>query len=96
MRPLFIGDEYTAAAYRLAGLDVSVTAPAQAGAALAAARRGGAPFIMITAACAAGVPGAELDAALAAFAPPVCVVPDASVPLPDLTQRVRATLGIAA
>ena len=98
MAPLFIGDELTAAAYRLAGLEVRVVTPAQAGAALADARRGDSPLVLITAQCAQAIPQAELDEALAAFAPPVALVADAAgkVSPPDFVQRVRAALSIAA
>ena len=98
MLPVFIGDEVTAAAYRLAGIDVEIATPAEAAARLAGARRRKPPLILITAACAGAVPAGELDAALAAFAPPVAIVPDAMAaqPGPDLAARVDATLGIAA
>lgn len=98
MRPVFIGDEVTATAYRLAGLDARVAAPEQAGAHWARALREAPPLILITAECAAALPAEALDAALARFDPPVAIVPDAGgrVPLPDLMQRVRASLGITA
>lgn len=97
MRPVFIGDELTAAGYRLAGIDVVVAAPAEAAAQLAAVLSRQPPLVLIGADCAAAIPPAVLDAALAAFAPAVGVVPDAAarVGFPDLSARVRATLGIA-
>lgn len=97
-RPVFIGDEATAAAYRLAGLDARVAEPAQAAAAWAGALREAPPLLLITAECAAALPAGALDAALARCDPPVAVVADAAgrVPLPDLLDRVRASLGIAA
>ncbi len=98
MKPLFIGDEASAAGWRLAGFDVRVALPSAAAAQLAAALRARPPLILVGAGCAAAVPSADLDAALAAFSPPVVVVPDAARPtvLPDLAPRVAATLGIAA
>ena len=98
MRPVFIGDEVTGAAYRLAGFDVRIAAPA---ASLEAWRRAldeAPPLILITGACAATLPGELLDLALMRCDPPVAIVPDAaaSVPLPDYTARVRASLGIGA
>ncbi len=98
MLPVFIGDEVTAAAYRLAGLDVEIAAPAEAAARLDAALRRKPPLILMTATCADAIPAGQLDAALAAFAPPVAIVPDAMAarPGPDLVGRVEATLGIAA
>ncbi|MFW6023656.1 MAG: V-type ATP synthase subunit F, partial [Myxococcota bacterium] len=47
-RPVFIGDEVTAAGYRLAGLDVRVPPPEDAGEALRAARAT-APIVLVTA-----------------------------------------------
>jgi len=97
MLPVFIGDETTAAAYRLAGLDVEIAAPAEAAARLAGALRRKPPLVLITAECAAAVAPEVLDAALGAFAPPLAIVPDAAqrLAVPDLSGRVRATLGIA-
>ena len=97
MVPLFIGDEVTAVAYRLAGLDIEITPPSGAASRLAAARRRAPPLILMTAACADAIAADELDAALAVFAPPIMIVPDAvtAQPGPDLAARVDATLGIA-
>ena len=97
MRPVFIGDEVSAAAFRLAGFDTRVGTAAQAPALWAQALREGAPLVLITAECAAALPPEELDAALARLDPIVAVVPDVSgrAPLPDLMARVQASLGIA-
>ena len=96
-RPVFIGDEVTAAAYRLAGLDARVAVPADAAMLWRRALREAPPLLLITAECAAALPAEELDAALARLDPPLAVVPDAGnrVPVPDVMQRVRASLGIA-
>jgi len=96
MRPVFIGDEVTAAAYRLAGFDVRAGAPAEAPTLLARALREPPPLILITAEYAAAVPAADLEAALARLDPPVAIVPDAGAraPLPDFMAHVRASLGI--
>jgi vacuolar-type H+-ATPase subunit F/Vma7 len=95
-RPVFIGDEATAAAYRLAGLDARVAAPAEAAAPWRRALREAPPLLLITAECAAALPPDELDAALARLDPPVAIVPDVGgrVAAPDLMARVRASLGI--
>jgi vacuolar-type H+-ATPase subunit F/Vma7 len=97
MSPVFIGDETTAAGYRLAGFDVRVATPESAPAAWARALGQSPPLLLITAECAAALPVEALDAALARLEPPVAIVPDAAgrVPLPDLLPRVRASLGIA-
>ena len=98
MRPVFIGDEVTGAAYRLAGFDVRIAAPAVSLEAWRGALDEAPPVILITAECAAALPAEALDAALMRCDPPVVIVPDAavSVPLPDFTTRVRASLGIGA
>lgn len=98
MRPVFIGDEVSAAAFRLAGLDARVGGPAEAPALWSRALREGVPLILITAECAAALRADELDAALARLQPIVAVVPDVGgrVPLPDLMARVDASLGITA
>jgi len=97
MIPVFIGDEVTAAAYRLAGLDVRIAAPATTLARFRDALAGRPPAILVTAACAEALPADVLDAALLRCDPPVVVVTDAAAraPLPDYGTRVRAVLGIA-
>jgi len=98
MRPVFIGDEVTAAAYRLAGLDVRVAAPAEVAALWTSALREAPPLILITAECAAALSATEFEAALARFDPPVAIVSDVGgrAPLPDFMAQVRASLGIGA
>jgi len=96
MRPVFIGDEVTAAAYRLAGFDAWICGAAEAPASWARALRQAPPLLLITAECAAALPAEALEAALARLDPIVGIVPDAPnrAPLPDLMSRVRASLGI--
>ena len=96
MLPVFIGDEVTGAAYRLAGFDVRIAAPAASFEAWRRALDEAPPLILITAECAAALPAETLDAALMRCDPPVAIVPDAAAraPLPDVTARVRASLGI--
>ena len=93
--PAFIGDELTATAFALAGVDVFV--PEQkALAAIFQAALAERELILITADRAADLPAAELEAALAATAPMLVVVPDLrglSAP-PDLAGRVYAALGV--
>ncbi|HOX90141.1 MAG TPA: hypothetical protein P5024_12635 [Burkholderiaceae bacterium] len=95
--PVYIGDEVSAAAYRLAGLAVRVPAPGEEAEALALARRS-APLVLMSAATAAAVPAEALRAALAALAPVTVIVPDVHerVPLPDSTARLRRELGVEA
>lgn len=93
--PVFIGDEVTAAGYRLAGARIYTPALDEVTEALRQARSQ-APLILITAEYADQVPAAVLNAALAAPRPPLTIVPDVrgAVPLPDLATRIRAQLGI--
>lgn len=96
MRARYIGDEVTAAAYRLAGLDVRVVGPEAAAAEFALALREAPPLVLLGAAASAAIPPAQLDAAMQAFAPPVLIVADAALTqdAADLGDRVRGALGI--
>lgn len=92
---VFIGDELTAAGFRLTGIDTVVPQPEAAGEALRDARKEAALVIM-TADLARHVPADELEAALIAEAPAVAVVPDVlfRTAVPDLARRLRRALGI--
>ena len=95
--PVYIGDEISAAGYRLAGASVRVPARGGEAAALAAARTD-ADLVLVSAAVAARIDPGVLQAAAAALAPLVAVVPDpqGEVALPDLASRLRAQLGLEA
>jgi len=92
---VFIGDELTAAGFRLTGIATVVPEPDAAGEALRAARKQAALVIM-TADLARRVPADELEAAQIAEAPMVAVVPDVlfRTAVPDLARRLRRALGI--
>jgi len=92
---VFIGDELTAAGFRLTGIDAVVAEPEAAANALHAARKEAALVIM-TAELARHVPAAQLEAALIAEAPIIAIIPDVleRVSPPDLATRLRRTLGI--
>jgi vacuolar-type H+-ATPase subunit F/Vma7 len=92
---LFIGDELSAAGYRLAGARVLSPEPAALAAAFAGARNEAA-LVLISAQYAALLPRALLDEALLAQTPLTVVVPDVrgQVPPPDLERRLRASLGV--
>jgi vacuolar-type H+-ATPase subunit F/Vma7 len=92
---VFIGDELTAAGFRLTGIDTVVPEPDAAGEALQAARKKAALVIM-TADLARHVPAEELEAALIAEAPALAIVPDVlfRATVPDLARRLRRALGI--
>lgn len=95
--PLFIGDEVTAAAYRLAGLRTLVadkdTLARNFDAALEEAT-----LVFITAACAAELPTGRIESAMRTAEPLVLIVPDAAnrVAPPDLGRAVDRVLGIEA
>ena len=95
--PAYIGDEISAAGYRVAGARVTVPAAGEATAALDAARASS-PLVLISAAVAAEIEAARLRAAMMALQPLVLIVPDAQgeVPLPDLAARLRGQLGMEA
>jgi vacuolar-type H+-ATPase subunit F/Vma7 len=95
-RPLFLGDEVTAAGYRLAGLEVRHPDPGEAEAALKAARDEHPPLILLTAELAQTIPAAELDRLIAAARPPIQLVTDAAgrVAMPDLAARIQTRVGV--
>ncbi len=95
--PLYLGDEVSAAGYRLAGARVHTPRTGRETAALAWARSHS-PLVLVSAAVAGAVADTELREALAAPAPLVLIVPDLRgvVPLPDLAMRLRAQLGLEA
>jgi len=95
--PIYLGDEVTAAGYRLAGVQVRVPAPGEAGVAFDEARAL-APLVLVSAAVAARIDATQLHAALMALQPLILIVPDArgDVPRPDLAARLRAQLGMEA
>jgi vacuolar-type H+-ATPase subunit F/Vma7 len=93
--PYYVGDEVSAAGWRLAGAQVAVPEPGAEAAALAAARAT-APLVVVSAAIAARIPEAQLRAALAALAPPTLIVPDLAgeAAVPDVAARLRRQLGL--
>jgi vacuolar-type H+-ATPase subunit F/Vma7 len=95
--PIFLGDEVSAAGYRLGGALVRTPAAGEEAAALAWAVSHS-PLVLLSAAVAAGIGESVLRAALSALAPLVLIVPDLNevVPLPDLAARLRGQLGLEA
>jgi vacuolar-type H+-ATPase subunit F/Vma7 len=92
---IFIGDEVSAAGYRLTGIETIVPEDDGVAEALRDARAR-APLVLLTADLASHVPAGDLDAALLAETPTVAIVPDvrfAAIP-PDLAGRLRRVLGI--
>lgn len=95
--PIYLGDEVSAAGYRLAGALVRSPGAGEESAALAWARSRS-PLVLLSAVVAAGLGEAVLRAALSALTPLVLIVPDlqGEVPLPDLAARLRSQLGLEA
>jgi vacuolar-type H+-ATPase subunit F/Vma7 len=95
-RIVYIGDETTAAGFRLAGLDTRVAAPGDAAETLRQAVADGSDCILLSAMLAGYVPAATLATALTGAEPLFALVPDIrgrGAP-PDLAHQVRAALGI--
>jgi len=96
-RVVFIGEEVTAAGYRLAGAGTVSPAPGEEAAALreAAAQ---AELILLESGCAARIPAAELEPLLWATRPLLLIVPDrdGTMAIPDIAARVRLQLGVDA
>lgn len=93
--PVFIGDEVTAAGFRLAGARVVVPETAAVPEVFERARAE-AELVLITAGCARILPAQTLTPALHALHPLVLIVADArdAVPVPDLEAHVRRVLGL--
>jgi vacuolar-type H+-ATPase subunit F/Vma7 len=72
---VFLGDELSAAGYRLAGVDARVPAPGEEAACLETALKE-ARLVLLSARCARAIAPAVLEPALALCAPLVVVVPD--------------------
>ena len=96
-RTLYLGDEISAAGWRLAGVAAEVPAPGHETTALADACAK-APLVLLSAVVAARVEPAALALAMRALAPLVVVLPDpqGAVALPDLGTRLRTQLGLEA
>lgn len=95
--PVYLGDEVSAAGFRLAGARVRTPRAGEEATALAWAVAQ-APLVLLSSAVAAGIAERDLRRALSALAPLVLVVPDlhGKVPLPDLAARLRSQLGLEA
>ena len=95
--PIYIGDEISAAGWRLTGAQVCVPEPGAETAALLRARDA-APLVLVSAAVAVHMDAATLATAAGAVAPLVLVLPDpqGEVTLPALAGRLRTQLGLDA
>jgi vacuolar-type H+-ATPase subunit F/Vma7 len=95
--PVYLGDEVTAAGFRLAGVETIVPREGQAASAFADACTR-APLVMVCAALVPRIGTGTIRAAVAASSPPVAVLPDLAgrAPLPDTAHRLRRQLGLEA
>lgn len=93
--PVYLGDEVSAAGFRLAGLDARVPAPGTESAALAEALAS-AEVVLVSAAVAARLPATALRTALCAASPLTVIVPDLrhGTAFADNAARLRRQLGI--
>lgn len=92
----FVGDEVTAAGFRLAGAAVRVPSPGAAAASFADALAHG-RLVFVTAAVAAQLEPGYVDRVVQSARPPVLVIPDAAMRVPpqDLALAAERALGIA-
>ena len=95
--PIFIGDEVSACAYRLAGIEVRTPAPAELMATLQQAA-GESDLVLITAQYARHLSPGQLSTMQAQRRPLLLVVPDVrgQVPVPDFAKALRSQLGVEA
>lgn len=95
--PVFMGDEWTAAGWRLAGLEVFTPAAGQSRDCLEAALEQSPPLVLVSAELADGLDQAWLRQLRERADPPVVVVGDAADRGgPDrLTRDVRRRMGVA-
>ncbi|HSJ98144.1 MAG TPA: V-type ATP synthase subunit F [Myxococcota bacterium] len=95
-RIYYIGDEATAAGYRLAGAEVRVPTTDDAVEVFRRVRAAETDLVLLSAEFAAALPPEELEAAVQGERPLVAIVPDAHgrhAP-PDVARDVRLALGI--
>lgn len=94
--PIFIGDEVSAAGFRLAGARIRVPSPGEESAALTWACEQ-ADLVLLTAEIASSLPAEMLGGVLRSTRPLVLVVPDLRERLapPDLAAALRHQLGVA-
>jgi vacuolar-type H+-ATPase subunit F/Vma7 len=95
--PVYLGDEISAAGFRLAGVETFVPAAGTETAVFtdACAR---APLVLVCASVASRVGEALLRARVIACSPPIAVIPDlvGDVPVDDIAARLRRQLGVEA
>ena len=95
-RVFFLGDEATAAGYRLAGAEVRVPSAADAAETFRRACEPATDLVLLSAEIAALLPREELESAVLGERPLVAIVPDVHGrrAAPDVARDVRLALGI--
>jgi len=95
LRVVYLGDELSAAGFRLAGVSARVPPRGDEAAWLHIAMRD-AKIVLLGARCAAGIPPEELEPALASISPLVMIVPefDGRPTSGDPASRIRQLLGV--
>jgi vacuolar-type H+-ATPase subunit F/Vma7 len=96
-RVVYLGDELSAAGFRLAGVSARVPPKGEEAQWLHQAMRD-AQLVLVGSSCAAATPATLMDAALCSLSPLVMVMPDLSgAPAPrDPGVRVRRLIGVEA
>lgn len=91
----FIGDEVTAAGFRLCGIDVQVTNGTDAASLIRQACER-ASLVLVGSTAVQDLSSSERDELLARISPPVLVVPDVcgTSDVPDIVSRIRKQLGM--
>lgn len=92
---IYLGDELTAAGFRLAGAQILLPAAGEEAASLVQAQRDG-QLILISSNVAARLPHAALVSALVALTPLTLIVPDLQErqPIPQRAQQLRRQMGM--
>ena len=93
---IYIGDEASAAGYRLAGVATFVPDAGSETRAFAQALNEAA-LVLVSSAVAARIDAARMSLAASAMTPLVAIVPalDPAVPFPDIGAQLRAEIGLA-
>ncbi len=98
VRVVYLGDEVTAAGFRLAGAEVYVPAAAEAADAIRQACSGDDELVLVSTELAGALPADELRALQLGEQPLFTLVPAVfgETPAADLVREVRSALGIEA
>ena len=93
--PVFVGDEVSAAGYRLGGARVRITGPGEELEAVRWAREQS-DLVLVTTQCAEGIPWAILESWLAAISPLLLIVRgvQGDGEPPNLSHMLRSQMGI--